>query len=64
MFANTMGRKAKFDVKSLKIGQKLPFPANKERYIYQYLNNFNRLDIGIFAHERDELGKIFIKRIA
>lgn len=37
-----MGRKALFDVKSLKIGQKLPFPKRKVKYIYQYLNNFNR----------------------
>lgn len=64
MFANTMGRKAKFDVKSLKIGQKLPFPANKRKYLYQYLNNFNRQKVGIFGSIEDNEGKIFIQRIA
>jgi len=57
-----MGRKAKFDVKSLKIGEKLPFPANKEKYIYQYLNNFNRMGVGKFVHIEDKSGKIFILR--
>lgn len=37
-----MGRKAIFDVKGLKKGQKMIFPEDKEQYIYQYLNNFNR----------------------
>jgi hypothetical protein len=37
-----MGRKAKFDVKSLEIGEKLPFPKNKRKWIWQYLGNFNK----------------------
>lgn len=37
-----MGRKAIFNVKGLKKGQKIIFPKSKEQYIYQYLNNFNR----------------------
>jgi len=58
-----MGRKAKFDVKSLKIGEKLPFPKNKEKYIYQYLNNFHRSTGWEFVWIKEESGT-FIKRVA
>lgn len=58
-----MGRKAKFDVKSLKIGEKLPFPKNKERYIYQYLNNFRKATGWEFVWIKEESGT-FIKRVA
>lgn len=65
-----MGRKAIFDVRSLKIGQKLPFPRSKAEYIYQYLNNFNRQaekEGRPHRYERvylESLNRTFIKRIA
>lgn len=65
-----MGRKAIFDVRGLKIGQKLPFPRNKAEYIYQYLNNFNRQaqkEGRPNRYERvyvESLNRLYIKRIA
>ncbi len=62
MFVLIMGRKPIFDVKSLKIGQKLPFPKSKGKYIYQYLNNFHLQVEGAKFVKVEEDGKIFIKR--
>ena len=59
-----MGRKPKFDVKSLEIGQKLPFPKNKGTWIYQYLNNFHRQDEERKYKKVEEDGKLFIERVS
>jgi hypothetical protein len=59
-----MGRLPIFDVKSLKIGQKMPFPKRKQRYIYQYLNNFRKATGWDFEKTEDENGDFFVKRIA
>ncbi len=59
-----MGRKALFDVKSLKIGQKLPFPNSKKKFIYQYLNNFNRQNEEREYKKIEVDSKIFIERVA
>lgn len=60
-----MGRKPLFDVESLEIGQKLPFPKRKIKYIYQYLNNFNRKDREIIKEfaKAEVGGDTFIERI-
>lgn len=59
-----MGRKPIFDVKSLKIGQKLRFPKGKKKYIYQYLNNFHTHNEGLKFEKVEQDGEIFIKRVA
>ena len=55
-----MGRKPKFDVKSLEIGQKMPFPKVKRKWIYQYLNNFNKANDG----KKFEWDGEFVVRVA
>lgn len=56
------GRKPLFDVKNLKIGQKLRFPRRKEKYIYQYLNNFHKHNSGKKFEKVEENGELFIRR--
>ena len=63
-----MGREAIFDVKALKKGEKLAFPKRKEKYIYQYLNNFNRAakkkgDPNRYTVWKDLENGVYIKRI-
>ena len=60
-----MGRKPKFDLKSLKIGQKMLFPKSKVKYIYQYMNNFRDREPGSdYAKVVTEDGKTYIERTA
>lgn len=64
-----MGRKAIFDVKTLKKGQKMVFPKSKEQYIYQYLNNFNRAAKSEgrphrYKRMKDLEGTLYIRRIS
>jgi hypothetical protein len=59
-----MGRKAKFDVKSLEIGEKLPFPKNKRHWVWQYIRNFERANKPKKFGFVDNDGGLFIKRTA
>lgn len=59
-----MGRKAKYDVKSLKIGEKLPFPKVKRNWVWQYLRNFNKANEGKKFGFIEDDGKIFIERLS
>lgn len=59
-----MGRKAKFNVEMLEIGQKMPFPKSKKKYVYQYLNNFRERVKGTDYRHVEENGSIFIERIS
>ncbi len=60
-----MGRKALFNVKSLEIGCKIAFPERKRKYIYQYLNNFNRHnEPKKFGKFEGMGGELYIERIA
>lgn len=61
-----MGRKPLFDVESLEIGGKIRFPVRKIKYIYQYLNNFNRKKRAVKKEfSKVEIGgDTFIERIS
>ncbi len=59
-----MGRKVKMNVETLEIGQKMAFPKSKNKYVYQYLNNFhNRLKDRKFK-KVDKGVQIFIERVS
>jgi hypothetical protein len=58
-----MGRKALFDVKSLKVGEKLAFPKKRWPFLYQYLNNFNRANPTKKFGKVEKDGQLLIERI-
>ncbi len=59
-----MGRKAKYDVKSLEIGEKLPFPKVKRKWVWQYLRNFKRANTGKDFDFKETDEGLFIERTA
>jgi hypothetical protein len=57
------GRKPLYDVKSLKIGEKLRLPENIEKFKHQYLRNFHK-DTEMKFKLIESRNKLFVERIA
>ena len=58
------GRKPLYDVKSLKIGEKLRLPESIEKFKHQYLRNFNGKDGAKKFKLVESKAKLFVERIA
>lgn len=58
------GRKPLYDIKSLKIGEKLRLPTKIQEFRHQYLRNFNDSGAPMKFELEQEDKKYFVKRVA
>lgn len=58
------GRKPIYDIKSLKIGQKMALPESIREYRHQYLRNFHKSDKQKKFKLVEAKSKLFVERIS